>query len=189
MVQNNPAVYLSCALSTHSQVSCFSSLLAATAIIETSGTVSSFVAANNALLRTSYSKLAGFFKSLSIQYVPAVAGLFVLARLCDDDSEAAESDMLAKLNRRRVCLVPGQSCHCSEPGWFRITFALKATDLEEGMRRIGQAVNDFRRKRKCKDVSLGEAKCLSHSPERSCQGQLLDGEKNIESKRIKLKRY
>ena len=109
--------------------------------------MSDFIAVNTARLRTSYFKLSRFLESRSIRYIPAVAGLFVFARLCDEGSEEAEKDMLAHLSQNRVCLVPGDACHCSEPGWFRITFALKESELQEGISRMGLAMDEYRNAR------------------------------------------
>lgn len=46
---------------------------------------------------------------------------------------AAEWSLFETFFKGGVYVVPGETFHCSEPGWFRIVFTVSRAELEEGM--------------------------------------------------------
>lgn len=86
-----------------------------------------FIAKNNAVLRKSYQILVDSLDLYHIPYVPAVAGIFVWIDLTAYLSHASwegEKQLWESICENcKVILTPGESCHASKPGFFRLCFA------------------------------------------------------------------
>jgi aspartate/methionine/tyrosine aminotransferase len=90
----------------------------------------------------------------------------VFARLARDGTQEGEREMLERLKKERVRLVPGRQYHCAEWGWFRIVFALKKGELEEGLRRIEKALRNVPKMAQGKKGSLKRKIELTEEVER-----------------------
>ena len=85
-------------------------------------------------LATSYHIVIDALTELSIDYVPATAGLFVNANIKDTGS----NDVIVKAVKAGVVVGSGTEFNSveGERGWIRITFALPEDVTQEGMRRF-----------------------------------------------------
>ena len=82
-----------------------------------------FVADNRAMLRESYVALSDGLARLGVEYVEAVAGLFLFADLrpwMDEQSVEGEDRLWRSMLDLKVILTPGTACKAKQPGWFRI---------------------------------------------------------------------
>merc|ERR1712098_291759 len=86
----------------------------------------------------------GRMKALGLEVKEAKAGLFSwvnfrsVVKMENYEDEMKFFNTL--FNKYKLYLVPGHKFLCEEPGWFRIIFALKPEHLEEGLRRLGRAL-------------------------------------------------
>jgi len=96
--------------------------------------LSEIIPLNQSRLAEAYAIITGFFNRLNVQYYPASAGVYVWAKLSQDiNTWEAEAELAAQLSERNVAISSGRSYSSAEPGWYRLTFALKPKDLEEGL--------------------------------------------------------
>ncbi|PYH40407.1 pyridoxal phosphate-dependent aminotransferase [Aspergillus saccharolyticus JOP 1030-1] len=90
-------------------------------------------------LADAYTTLTTAFRAAGIEYFPCHATVFVLARLAPQ-ATSWDEEMLALHAYRQagVVVVPGRAYHLSDgqAGWMRVTFAMEAEALAEGIRRI-----------------------------------------------------
>eukprot|EP00890_Picochlorum_soloecismus_P000397 jgi/Picsp_1/1358/NSC_04837-R2_transducin wd40 domain-containing protein len=88
---------------------------------------SDFIYKNNAAIRRSYQILVDSLESCHIPYVPAAAGIFVwidLTAYLPHASWEGEKQLWESIcDNCKVILTPGESCHASKPGFFRLCFA------------------------------------------------------------------
>jgi aspartate/methionine/tyrosine aminotransferase len=73
-------------------------------------------------------------------YIWARLGCRSFSRLDDEPSWEDEAALNDRFEAVGVSVGAGQGYCASEPGWFRITFALPEEELMEGLRRIEQVV-------------------------------------------------
>lgn len=87
--------------------------------------------------------ITSFFLRYQIKYMPANAGLSIFARLAPSaktwDDEAA---MVGRLRAAGVLVSPGRQYHGMqrEKGWVRLSFSVAKPQLQEALRRIGNAL-------------------------------------------------
>lgn len=90
-------------------------------------------------LGVSYTTLTTAFKETGIEYFPCHATVFLLARLAPHaDTWEEEMTAFRAYMQAGVLLVPGKAYHMPErlKGWMRVTFAVTADELAEGIGRI-----------------------------------------------------
>jgi gliotoxin/aspirochlorine biosynthesis aminotransferase len=105
----------------------------------TSSDLSTVIHLNAQRLAAAYATLTTLFRECGIQYRPANAGVFVLARLAPRaKSWEDEAHAHAAYLRAGVLVIPGRAYAMpdSEPGWMRVTFALESSYLKRGLERI-----------------------------------------------------
>jgi aspartate/methionine/tyrosine aminotransferase len=147
ITQAHPDLRLSLAISNHSRVSTFTSLVI-TALLRDTESVDTILHQNRAALKRSAKLISDFLTFHQIPNVPPAAGLYIWARLgCRSSSRQGDEPSWedeARLNDRfeaaGVSVGAGQGYCASEPGWFRITFAIPREELVEGLRRIEEVV-------------------------------------------------
>lgn len=89
---------------------------------------------NKTRLVETYTMVANFFRRLNIQYFPASAGCYVWAKLSQEiKTWEAEAELAARLWERKVAISSGRSYGSAEPGWYRLTFALRSNDLNKAL--------------------------------------------------------
>ena len=91
---------------------------------------------NSVALRKACKKLETFLMRQRIQYIPASAGMFIFARLCPSEDEEAHQQLQVELSSNKVALAAGHSYHFSQPGWFRISYAMDPSLLDLGIHRL-----------------------------------------------------
>jgi aspartate/methionine/tyrosine aminotransferase len=92
-------------------------------------------------LRVSYITLTTAFRAAGIEYFPCNTTVFLLARLAPHATSWEEEMMAFRAYMQAgVSLVPGKAYHMPEgqKGWMRVTFAVTADELVEGISRIEQ---------------------------------------------------
>ena len=104
----------------------------------------------------SYNMLTSALKRLGVEFIEAMAGVFVFARLGDcvrghfdiDGELVTKEDVIVKkLREAGVLVTPGSSFHlgpnkmCKHEGWVRIVFAVEEKSLLEGIQRIEVALS------------------------------------------------
>ncbi|RLL93875.1 hypothetical protein CFD26_103418 [Aspergillus turcosus] len=147
ITQAHPDLRLSLAISNHSRVSTFASLVI-TPLLHDPSLIDNILHRNREALQRSARLTCDFLTFHQIPFVPPAAGVYVWARLGCRSSPRADSEPRwedeARLNDRfeaaGVSVGAGQGYYASEPGWFRITFALPDDELITGLRRIEQVV-------------------------------------------------
>ena len=104
-------------------------------------------------LRASYIYTIDFLRRHDIEYIPATAGPFLFAKLCqtvtanepmetseDPSRPSSEDEMLKQLRWKKLALMGGAAYHCIQDGWFRIAFGVTRKTLDEGLRRLEKAL-------------------------------------------------
>lgn len=118
------------------------STIATTALLKSSS-LSDLIKLNSERLGESYKVITSFFKRHRIEYKPANAGLYILAKLAPDaktwDDEAR---VVQSLKDAGVLVNPGKAYHLDEKekGWARVLFAVEPSVLREGLRRLEMAL-------------------------------------------------
>ncbi|GMI94859.1 1-amino-cyclopropane-1-carboxylate synthase 7 [Hibiscus trionum] len=86
-----------------------------------------YINLNRERLGKRYEMIVNGLKKAGIECLKGNAGLFCWMNLSPLLDEPTREDELALwkniLNEVRLNISPGSSCHCSEPGWFRVCFA------------------------------------------------------------------
>ena len=85
--------------------------------------------------------MVGGLRNAGVECLEGNAGLFCWVNLSSLlESQTRESELAvweAMLCRVKLNISPGSSCHCSEPGWFRVCFAnMSEKTLEVALKRI-----------------------------------------------------
>lgn len=130
------------ALLTTTQTSCLSSIL--TTALLTSPKLPALLAVNSRRMSASYAIVTSILRQWDVEFIPASAGLFVFARLVKGaqtwEEETAVVERLR--NDAGVLVSPGRAYHGveGEKGWVRLTFAVPALLLTEGLRRMGRCL-------------------------------------------------
>ncbi|EOY30525.1 1-amino-cyclopropane-1-carboxylate synthase 7 [Theobroma cacao] len=100
-----------------------------------------YIKTNRESLRKRYEMIIKGLKNAGIECLKGNAGLFCWMNLSPLLEESTREGELALwkviLNEVRLNISPGSSCHCSEPGWFRVCFAnMSEQTLEVALERI-----------------------------------------------------
>ncbi|GJN05548.1 hypothetical protein PR202_ga23185 [Eleusine coracana subsp. coracana] len=101
----------------------------------------SYIRTNRERLRARHDHIVAGLDRAGVPCLRSNAGLFVwmdMRGLLDDQTVAGELRLWDRLLREvRLNISPGSSCHCSEPGWFRVCFANMSLDtLDLALARI-----------------------------------------------------
>ncbi|KAL8151818.1 hypothetical protein V2J09_021626 [Rumex salicifolius] len=147
------------------------------ALLSDHGFTSTYAAENRRRIRLRQEEMAAGLSSAGISCLTGSnSGLFCwvdMRHLLKEKSLQGEMDLWKKIVYEvRLNVSPGSSCHCDEPGWFRMCFAnLAEPTLELAMRRLRDFVADltaekFSRRaaaslRSRRTASLANAKSLS----------------------------
>ncbi|KAI5475436.1 1-aminocyclopropane-1-carboxylate synthase [Pseudohyphozyma bogoriensis] len=107
-----------------------------------------YISLNRARLSAAYTRATNFLKTHAIPYRPSNAGHFIfidLRRFLEQGVEpvVAEERLAMKLAGYGVNLARGNAYSHPEPGWFRLTFALRADFFEQvlaGLTRVERAL-------------------------------------------------
>lgn len=125
--------------------------------------VTSFIKTDQQRLAEYYKRTTRFLSHHKISYRPSNSGFFIWANLfsfwsprldskkAKNESSGGDSIQLWELEDRlneqlykyKVFLAAGRSFGNEEAGWFRLTFALKQSYLDEGLRRVVEALETF----------------------------------------------
>lgn len=108
-----------------------------------------YIETNRDRLRKRYEKIIHGLKSCGIECLKGNAGLFCwmnLSQLLEKSTKECELKLWNSiLCEVKLNISPGSSCHCSEPGWFRVCFAnMSEKTLEIALKRL----QNFMQKRK-----------------------------------------
>ncbi|XP_052198434.1 1-aminocyclopropane-1-carboxylate synthase 7-like [Diospyros lotus] len=100
-----------------------------------------YVRTNRERLRKRYEKIILGLRNGGIECLKGNAGLFCwmnLKPLLENATRESELKLWKSiLNEAKLNISPGSSCHCSEPGWFRVCFAnMSEKTLEVALKRI-----------------------------------------------------
>ncbi|CAJ1937128.1 unnamed protein product [Sphenostylis stenocarpa] len=100
-----------------------------------------YIDTNRERLRKRYQMIIEGLRSVGIECLKGNAGLFCwmnLSPLLEKPTREGELELWnAFLHEVKLNISPGSSCHCSEPGWFRVCFAnMSEKTLEVALERI-----------------------------------------------------
>ncbi|KAK3160600.1 hypothetical protein QOZ80_1BG0061710 [Eleusine coracana subsp. coracana] len=101
----------------------------------------SYIRTNRERLRARHDHIVAGLARAGVPCLRSNAGLFVwmdMRGLLAEQTVAGELNLWDRLLREvRLNISPGSSCHCSEPGWFRVCFANMSLDtLDLALARI-----------------------------------------------------
>lgn len=102
-----------------------------------------YIETNRARLRKRYEMIIQGLREAGIECLRGNAGLFCwmnLSPLLETPTREGELSLWNSiLDEVKLNISPGSSCHCSEPGWFRVCFAnMSEQTLEVALKRIHQ---------------------------------------------------
>ncbi|KAK9274679.1 hypothetical protein L1049_021930 [Liquidambar formosana] len=108
-----------------------------------------YIRTNRERLRKRYNMIIEGLRTAGIECLTGNAGLFCwmnLSPLLEKPTREGELTLWNSiLQEVKLNISPGSSCHCSEPGWFRVCFAnMSEQTLEVALKRI----HDFMEQRK-----------------------------------------
>ncbi|XP_021898719.1 1-aminocyclopropane-1-carboxylate synthase 7 [Carica papaya] len=109
-----------------------------------------YINTNRDRLRRRYEMIVEGLRSAGIECLKGNAGLFCwmnLSSFLDEPTREAELNLWDSiLHRVKLNISPGSSCHCSEPGWFRVCFAnMSEHTLRVALKRIQKFTQQRRR--------------------------------------------
>lgn len=112
-----------------------------------------YIKTNRERLSKRYDMIIKGLRNAGIECLKGNAGLFCWMNLSPVLEEPTIEGELGLwkiiLNQVRLNISPGSSCHCSEPGWFRVCFAnMSEKTLEVAMERIQKFMEQQRNNRK-----------------------------------------
>ncbi|GAB4846845.1 1-aminocyclopropane-1-carboxylate synthase 3 [Ancistrocladus abbreviatus] len=112
----------------------------------------SYIAENKRRLKQRYEMLVSGLESSGIRCLQSNAGLYCwvdMRHLLKSKTFEAEMDLWKSiLYQVGLNISPGSSCHCSEPGWFRVCFAnMSKETLTLAMQRIKDFVDSINNKK------------------------------------------
>ncbi|KAF4371435.1 hypothetical protein F8388_001963 [Cannabis sativa] len=110
-----------------------------------------YIKTNRARLQKRYEMIISGLKKSGIECLKGNAGLFCwmnLSPLLEKPTREGELKLWDSiLGEMKLNISPGSSCHCSEPGWFRVCFAnMSEHTLEVALKRIHSFVDQRDRK-------------------------------------------
>ncbi|CAI8583224.1 unnamed protein product [Vicia faba] len=114
-----------------------------------------YIKINRERLRKRYEMIIQGLKSAGIECLKGNAGLFCwmnMSPMLENNTRDGELKLWNSiLNEVKLNISPGCSCHCSEPGWFRVCFAnMSEQTLEIALKRI----RDFMNNKDIKDIEI-----------------------------------
>lgn len=131
------------AMAANTQVSGLTAV-AVSSLLSDLSTTDKFIQMNRERLACAYGKMSAFLRARQIKYIPAYAGIYIWVKLSDKvlswDQESQLTKILAEHN---VAVSSGKSYASQEPGWYRLSFALEAGKLEEGLKRLGEGIDAY----------------------------------------------
>lgn len=133
---------MSGALSTFCQTSAVAALVAEKAVLHPEN-IAYVTSRGRRMLAEAYAVMAEFLARRHIEFVPAVCGVFVFARLCPTEATEAETKLKRLLKKHGVVLAAGTDYHFQRPGWFRICYAVRRERLDEALRRLAACLDDL----------------------------------------------
>ncbi|KAJ6759563.1 BIFUNCTIONAL ASPARTATE AMINOTRANSFERASE AND GLUTAMATE/ASPARTATE-PREPHENATE AMINOTRANSFERASE-RELATED [Salix koriyanagi] len=100
-----------------------------------------YIKTNRERLRKRYEMIIQGLKTAGIECLKGNAGLFCwmnLSPLLESPTREGELALWKSiLHEVKINISPGSSCHCSEPGWFRVCFAnMSEPTLDVALKRI-----------------------------------------------------
>ncbi|CAI6337018.1 unnamed protein product [Periconia digitata] len=129
----NRELVVGVSMTSNTQVSYLSSL-AVRGMLSDRKFLGDIITFNKTRLSQAYHVVSTFLKRLNIEYFPVAAGVYVWAKLSPKvKTWEAEAELAATLSERRVAISSGRSYSSVEPGWYRLTFALRPQDLKKGL--------------------------------------------------------
>ncbi|KAF1998234.1 PLP-dependent transferase [Amniculicola lignicola CBS 123094] len=137
ITQANNEMAVALALAANTQISSLSTIFVTSLL--TSPKLPKLIALNSQRLAQAYTTLTGFFKELSIKYVPCNAGLYVFAKLARQaQTWEDESSVISDLKSSGILVSAGRAYHGpeNEKGWMRVGFAVDPDQLTEAIRRM-----------------------------------------------------
>ncbi|OQE22438.1 hypothetical protein PENSTE_c010G05181 [Penicillium steckii] len=140
--QHNPEVIVGVSLASNTQVSSLAAIF--TKSILGSSATTSLIALNRRRLSAAYSIITTWLRLNEFRYIPVSAGVFIFAKLGRDITTWDEEAQLVKLCKEAgVVVSAGRNYHGieSEKGWIRLTFAVEAEVLQEGLTRLSNALD------------------------------------------------
>ncbi|KAI4379521.1 hypothetical protein MLD38_005803 [Melastoma candidum] len=108
-----------------------------------------YIATNRERLRRRHGKMIDGLRKAGIECSRGNAGLFCwmnLSPLLEESTTEGELELWRVLLKEvKLNISPGCSCHCSEPGWFRVCFAnMSEETLEVALHRIHSFMNQIK---------------------------------------------
>ncbi|OVA11770.1 Aminotransferase [Macleaya cordata] len=112
-----------------------------------------YIKTNRERLRKRYEMIIEGLKKAGIECLKGNAGLFCwmnLSPLLENPTREGELDLWDSfLHEVKLNISPGSSCHCSEPGWFRVCFAnMSEQTLDVALKRIHEFMEQRKSKKK-----------------------------------------
>ncbi|CAM8959605.1 unnamed protein product [Rhodiola kirilowii] len=116
------------------------------AMLSDSSFIKEYMKTNNERLKKMHHLVVSGLTELGIECAKSVAGFYCwvnMRQLMGSYNENGELALWDKLlNVAKINITPGSSCHCIEPGWFRLCFAnMDEDDIPVIMDRIKNVVN------------------------------------------------
>ncbi|XP_058214240.1 1-aminocyclopropane-1-carboxylate synthase 7 [Rhododendron vialii] len=147
---NDKVVTTARRMSSFTLISSQTQQLLASMLSDTSFT-ENYIRENRERLRKRYGMIIEGLRKAGIQCLEGNAGLFCwmnLSQFLENPTWESELEIWGKIvSEVKLNISPGSSCHCSEPGWFRVCFAnMSEKTLEVALQRI----QDFMEQRKRK---------------------------------------
>lgn len=94
---------------------------------------------NKRRLKETHDKLVDFFQSLGGTCHDAVAAPFImvdLGRFLKTKDTKGEMELFKELFDENIYFLPGSKCYATDPGWFRVTFAIPPEEITELIARL-----------------------------------------------------
>lgn len=112
-----------------------------------------YIKTNRERLQKRYQMIIEGLRSAGIECLKGNAGLFCwmnLSPLLEEQTREGELALWdSMLHEVKLNISPGSSCHCSEPGWFRVCFAnMSEQTLEVALKRIH---NFMQKRERCRN--------------------------------------
>ena len=143
VTQSSLAMACGVAMAANTQVSGLTAV-AVTALLSDPAITDKFIHLNKTRIGGAYETMASFFRARGTRYIPAYAGVYIWAKLSNKVSSWDEEGELTKLlAEKQVAVSAGKAYAASEPGWYRLCFAMKTEKLEEGLERLGAALSEY----------------------------------------------
>ena len=91
----------------------------------------------------SYTRATQFFRKHGIPYQKSNASLFLMVNLAAvvQDKLLNDDDILSLLRMKKVYVTSGASFRSEQSGWFRVVIAHPYNMLDEGLKRIVDALS------------------------------------------------